>query len=190
LLHKMPMVTGRRTSGQKRLCPNQRVSGSVGEFIAGPSKRRRQERWFGHIVRLVGEKKYLVRFDNEEERECASNILKVEHMAASLPQISLFLLLKMLGKTLMETSVEELEADAAEVEDLPSASPEEEEMEHEEEANGEEDEQPEQQTDNEGRMPGQLPTAKQSTVKDYHSIKRAAKERIVALIGQEVAIST
>ena len=93
-------------------------------------------------------------------------------------------------ETLMETSIEEVEADAAEVEDLPPTSPEEEEMEHNEEANGEEEEQPEQQTDNEGRMPGQLPTAEQSTVKDYQSIKRAAKERIAALIGQEVTVST
>jgi hypothetical protein len=187
LLHKMPIETG-CTSGQKRLCPNQQISGSVVEFIAGPSKRHHQEQWFTHIVRAVGE--YLVRFDNGEERECASNILKVEHVAASLlPDIPLPTPQNAREETLMETSIWEVEADAAEVEDLPSASPEEEEMEHEVEANGEEEEQLEQQPDNEGRMPSQLLTAEQSTVKDYHSIKPAAQEKIAALIGQEVTIS-
>jgi hypothetical protein len=44
-------------------------------------------RWqclFGHIIRAVGGKKYLVRFDNGEEKKCSLNILKVEHITASL----------------------------------------------------------------------------------------------------------
>ena len=54
------MECGRRTAPQKRLATNQRVSGAVGNFIeGGPSKRRRHERWFGHIVQAVGEKKVL-----------------------------------------------------------------------------------------------------------------------------------
>jgi len=35
----------------------------------------------------VGEKRYLIRFDNGEERELPSAVLKVEHMVASLPQM-------------------------------------------------------------------------------------------------------
>jgi hypothetical protein len=78
------METGRGAAGQKRLCPNHRVSGTVGEFIEGSSKRRRRQCLFGHIIRAVGGKKYLVRFDNGEEKKCSLNILKVEHITASL----------------------------------------------------------------------------------------------------------
>jgi hypothetical protein len=45
------------------------------------------------------------------------------------------------------------------------------------------------QNDTEGRMPGQLPTAEQSIVKDYHSIKKAAKKNS-ALVGHEVTVGT
>ncbi len=76
----------RRTAPQKRLAVNQRVSGAVGEFYEDPSaKRRQRQRWFGHVVRAVGEKRYLVRFDNGEEKELASSVLKVESMVASIP---------------------------------------------------------------------------------------------------------
>jgi hypothetical protein len=37
-------------------------------------------------------------------------------------------------------------------------------------------------------MPGQLPIAEQSTVKDYHSIKRASREKIAGLVGHEVTM--
>ena len=56
-----------------------------------------------------------------------------------------------------------------------------------EEANATNAEQP---NDEEGRMPGQLPTAEQSTVKDYHSIKKSAKEKIAGLAGHEVTVGT
>jgi hypothetical protein len=109
--------------GQNRLCPNQRISGSVGEFSDGPSKRHHQQQWFGYIVRAAGEKKYQVRFDIGEERECASNILKVEHIAASLPsRYSYSYSSNVREQTVLETSIDEVEADAAEVEDLPEAS--------------------------------------------------------------------
>jgi hypothetical protein len=40
-------------------------------------------------------------------------------------------------------------------------------------------------------MPGQFPmAAEQTSAKDYHSIKKAAKEKVAALLGQEVAMST
>jgi DUF971 family protein len=40
---------------------------------------------FGYVIRAVGEKKYLVRFDNGEEKELPSAVLKVESIAASIP---------------------------------------------------------------------------------------------------------
>jgi len=46
------------------------------------------------------------------------------------------------------------------------------------------------QNDTEGRMPGQLPTAEQCIVKDCHSIKKAANEKISALVGHEVTLGT
>jgi hypothetical protein len=79
------MEGGCWSAPQKRLASKQRVSGAVGNFIEGPSKRRHCERWFGHVLRAVGEKKYLIRFDNGEEKEFPSAVLKVEHMIASLP---------------------------------------------------------------------------------------------------------
>ncbi len=201
------METGRRAAGQKRLCPNQRVSGSVGEFIEGPSKRCRRQCLFGHVIRAVGEKKYLVRFDNWEEKECSSNILKVESMAASLPpDVPLPVPQNVREEAMLDAVIGEVEQDADEGEDLPATRPEEDEVEEEdsepeatmhdepmpaeqqaEEANATNAEQP---NDEEGRMPGQLPTAEQSTVKDYHSIKKSAKEKIAGLAGHEVTVGT
>jgi len=39
-------------------------------------------------------------------------------------------------------------------------------------------------------MPGQLPTAADASQKDYHSIKKAAKDKIAALVGTEVSVVT
>jgi len=193
------MESGRRTEGQKRLCPNQHVSGSVGEFIEGPSKRRRRQRWFGHIVRAVGENKYLVRSNNGEEKECSSNILKVEHIAASLPpDVPVPIPENVREEVMLEGAIAEIEHDAEEGEDLPDIRPEEEDVEQEEEME-EQNEEPcaeesnqneATQNDAEGRMSGELPTAEQSSVKDYHSIKKAAKEKIAALVGHEVTVGT
>jgi hypothetical protein len=199
------MESGRRAGGQKRLCPNQRVSGSVGEFIEGPSKRRRRQRLFGRVIRAVGEKKYLVRFDNGEEKECPSNILKVESIVTSLPpdeQIPIAQNVR--EEAIIAAEIGEAEQDVDEAEDLPATRPEEKELEEEdsepegavpdesmpaEQQTGEADAgNTEQSNDNEGRIPGQLPTAEQSTVKDYHSIKKAAKEKIAGLVGHEVTV--
>jgi hypothetical protein len=85
---------------------------------------------------------------------------------------------------LLENALAAVEQDADEKEHMPDTRPEEEEQEVEEEVNGgqEDEAQPEsngaQEIDNEGRMPGQLPTAaEQTSSKDYHSIKKAAKEK-------------
>jgi hypothetical protein len=188
----------RQTSGQKLLSPNQRISGAVGEFIEGPSKRRRRQRWFGHVITAVGEKKYLVRFDNGEERELPSAVLKVEQATASIPpDILIPTAENVRDKATMENVIAEVEQDAGETEDVPDARPEEEEQELEEEATStiEDDVQEApngaQENNIEGRMPGQLPTAaEQSSAKDYHSIKKAAKEKVAALVGHEVTVGT
>jgi hypothetical protein len=39
-------------------------------------------------------------------------------------------------------------------------------------------------------MPGQLPTAAYASQKDYHSIKKAVKDKIAALVGTEVSVVT
>jgi hypothetical protein len=63
------MESGGHRAPQKWLAANQRVSGAVCEFIEGPSKRRHHQRWFGRIIQAVGEKRYLLHFDNGEDRE-------------------------------------------------------------------------------------------------------------------------
>jgi hypothetical protein len=39
-------------------------------------------------------------------------------------------------------------------------------------------------------MPGQLPSETDASQKDYHSIKKAAKDKIAALVGTEVSVVT
>jgi hypothetical protein len=39
-----------------------------------------------------------------------------------------------------------------------------------------------------GRMPGQLPTEAAATVKDYTSIKKVAKEKVLALASTEASV--
>jgi hypothetical protein len=143
------MEAGGRTSGQKRLCPNQRVSGAVGDFIQGPSKRRRRQRLFGHVVRAVGEKRYLIRFDNGEEKELPSAVLKVESIAASIPpDIPLPVAQNVREEALLENATADAEQDAVDTEHMPDARPEEEEQEVDEEANGGQED--EVQTDSNG----------------------------------------
>jgi hypothetical protein len=185
--------------GQKRLSPNQCVSGAAGEFIEGPSKICHWQCLFGYVIRAVGEKKNLVRFDNGEEKECSSNILKVEHIAASLPpDIPIPVPENIREVAMLEDAVAEFEQDTEEAEYLPDTRPEEEDVELEEETEQQNEEQQGEksneneaaQNDTEGRRSGQLPTAEQSTVEDYHSIKKAAKEKIAALVGHEVTVGT
>ena len=174
------MEGGRRSAPQKRLASNQRVSGAVGNFIEGPSKRRRRERWFGHVLRAVGEKKYLIRFDNGEEKELPSAVLKVEHMIASLPpDVPLPHPVNAQEEAILENAVDEV-ADTEETEDMPVDTPESEEMEEQEaEAAEMEEQQAEaaemeevgvtEELDTNGRMPGQLPSAGAvQPSKDYH----------------------
>ena len=168
-------------------------------------KRRRRERLFGHIIAAVGEKRYLVRFDNGQEKECPSNILKVESSAASIPpDIPLPARQENLASV---TAIMENEADVQDIEeteDLPAVRPEEEDAEVLDELNGGEAEEANEREaavnkpdganenihDPNGRMPGQLPKAADAVQKDYHSIKKAAKEKIAALVGTEISVVT
>jgi hypothetical protein len=191
------MEAPRRMASQKWLTPNQRVSGAVEEFIeGGPKKLRQRQRLFGHIIRATGERRYLVHFDNGEEKELPSNVLKVESTAASIPpDISLPAQENVRGIAMVEADANFQEAE--EHEDLPVLRPEEEDAEVEEERNGGE---AEENADDEegavnagwpyGRMPGQLPTAANASQKDYHSIKKAAKDKTAALAGTEVSVVT
>jgi hypothetical protein len=79
------MEAGRWKTSQKHLTCNPRVSGSVGDFISDPSKCCCHQRLFGNVVRVTGERCYLVHFDDGQEKECSFNISKVESFSSSLP---------------------------------------------------------------------------------------------------------
>jgi hypothetical protein len=196
----------------------------VGGFIPGPSKRRRRQRLFGHVIRAVGERCYLVHYDDGQERECASNILKVESSTASIPpDMPLPICEVVRDFSAVEEAAGDPDAlDSEEAEDMPDIRPEEEEaeaaaeeqnpMETEDDAeanvapsavdnviegtegNGEavqnNNEAPGDVHDPNGRMPEQLPMEASATVKDYHSIKKAAKEKNAALVGSEVTVTS
>jgi hypothetical protein len=77
--------SARRATANKRLHVHQRVSGAVGEYIQGPTKHCHHQRLCRHIISAIGEKKYLVRFDDGSEKECSSALLRVAKSHASLP---------------------------------------------------------------------------------------------------------
>lgn len=146
-----------------------------------------------------------MRFDNGQEKELPSNVLKVESAAASIPPDMPLPDRQHIRdvRAIIETNADVQEA--TEDEDLPVLRPEEEDAEAaEEEVNGGEAEEDnngeaihdapnatnEITHDPNGRMPGQIPTAAAASVKDYHSIKKAAKEKIAALVGTEVSVVT
>jgi hypothetical protein len=158
------------------------------------------------VLRAIGEKCYLVRFDDGQEKECSSNILKVESSSASLPPD---MPLPVREVTRDMSAVEEAAGDpdvldGEEVEDMPAIRPEEEDAEVLDELNGGEAEEANKREaavnkpdganenihDPNGRMPGQLPKAADAVQKDYHSIKKAAKEKIAALVGTEISVVT
>jgi hypothetical protein len=174
----------RRATANKRLHVNQRVSGSVGEYIEGPTKRRRRQRLYGHIISAIGERKYMVRFDDGSEKECSSALLRVEKMHTNVPPD-----IQMPTETTLEHRVvlhdlEEEVVDQEEEEPL-GASPDDEEMEEVlAEATQDDGDPP-------NGMPGQLPTEKeQPLAKDYTAIKMQALEIITSLVGEKVTIKT
>jgi hypothetical protein len=159
----------------KRRMVNQRVSGSFGEWIEGPTKRQRRQRLYGHIVTAVGEKRYLVRFDDGQEKECSSKSLKVERMHEALPPDVVppppSNVPEQRELDLLAEEVDNQEED----EHLALAAPDGEEREDREEES--ENEQEDENAEPPLGMPGQLPTEKdQPNIQDYHEIKRVTKE--------------
>jgi hypothetical protein len=146
---------------------------------------------YGYVISAVGEKKYLVKFDDGSEKECSSNILQVERLHASIPpDVPLPPQVPHEHRVEVSEVLEEV-ADQNEEEPL-GVSPDEEEI----EAKAEE---PDMEGDNTGNtdeppngMPGQLPTEQeeQPTIKDYATIKRQALEKSKSLVGQQVTVAT
>ncbi len=200
------MEGSRRTASQKRLIPDQRVSGAAGNYIPGPTKRRRWERLFGYVVLSVGENRYLVRFDNGEEKELPSAVLKVESIVAALPPDALLpVACDMQEERLLLDAVAEQLIDDHEEEDLPDQLPDsgeaeaEEEMQNAAEENGTAEEEMENAADENGndahgQIPGQLPTEAavdaNNGPRDYVSLKRLALEKVAALRGTIVMVGT
>jgi hypothetical protein len=85
--HKKPAMedSTRRATTNKGLHVNQRVSGAIGDYIEGPTKRRRHQRLYGHIISAIGERKYMVRLDDGGKKECSSALLRVEKMHTNVP---------------------------------------------------------------------------------------------------------
>ena len=63
-----------------------RVSGKHGEYTMTEGGQKSRQRIYGYVMESSGNNKYLVRFDNNMEKECFSNTLKIESDAAAVPQ--------------------------------------------------------------------------------------------------------
>ncbi len=120
------MEAGRRTASQKHLACNRRVSSAVGDFISGQSKCRCHQRLFGNMIRAMGERCYLVHFDDGQETECSTKILKVESLSASFP---LDIPVPAHDEVWVISAVEEASGDSDMLEDMPAIRPEEEDAE-------------------------------------------------------------
>jgi hypothetical protein len=170
----------------------------VGEYIQGPTKHCQHQRLFGHIISAVGEKKYLVRFDNGNEKECSSALiralLRVEKSHASLPPDVPVHVPENIQHRVDVADVEEEVADQEDEEPF-AASPEDEDMEATlEDTDGMDDNPPNATTEDReppNGVPGQLPTeSDQPLAKDYAVIKKQTLEKIQALVGEKVTIKT
>ena len=69
-----------------------RISGKHGDYMdnpmqvqGGPRRRKVRIRLYGYVLSSCGENKYLIRFDNKLEKECASNTLKIEEDSVVFP---------------------------------------------------------------------------------------------------------
>ncbi len=183
--------TVRKTTANKRLLVNQRVSGAVGDYLQGPTKNRQQQRLYGNILSAVGERRYLVRFDNVLEKECTSAVLRVETTHSSLPP-DLPLPTAQTEYRVEEGDAQEELMDQEEEEPLAAESPDDDDDDSSESIGGD-NEPPSGGDDPPNGMPGQLPTegeAEVRTSKDYHAIKQLALEKISSLVGEDVVIRT
>jgi hypothetical protein len=175
--------SARGATTNKQLHVNQRVSGALGEYMEGPTKRCRHQRLYGHIISAVGKWKYLVHFDDGTEKECPSAVLKVEKVVANLPPD---VQVPAPSNTVKAAEVQEAEdeiVDQDEEEALPEV-PEVEEAEVTAELEGEEvaDEDVEAADESQpSGMIGQLPTAQEAALasgKDYVTIEKVAWKKV------------
>jgi hypothetical protein len=164
----------------RRLATHQQVSGAFGDFVEGLTKRRRRQQLYRQIISAVGEKRYLVQFDNGIEKECCSNTLRVESMHEALPPDVVLPAATTAGE---HREIEQSEEALAYQEEAEPGE--------ELEADNIDDDINDIPGDEEipSGMPGQLPSEVEQP-KDYATIKKQAKEKIAAMVGQEVTVST
>ena len=132
---------------------------------------------FGNITSAVGERRYLVRFDDGTENECSSAVLRVEKTHSSLPP-DVPLPSNEIEYHVVEDEVQEEIIDQEEEEPLTGESPDSDEEEEEVEStnNDASDDPP-------PGMPGQLPTEhEQPMTKDYATVKKVAWDKINSLV--------
>ncbi len=121
---------------------------------------------FGNITSAVGERRYLVRFDDGTENECSSAVLRVEKTHSSLPP-DVPLPSNEIEYHVVEDEVQEEIIDQEEEEPLTGKSPDSD-VEEESNENGDGDDPP-------PGIPGQLPTEhEQHMTKDYASVKKGS----------------
>jgi hypothetical protein len=182
-----------RTKPQKRLVHGQRISTCVGNYIADSkadsSQGKKRKRLFGNIIKAVGERRYLVKFDNETNpRELGSQVLKVETLGASLPPDIPIPAPNNPREVVELENIEELVDPQDDEEHLPPHAPEHDEVEAEREDS---EDVHEIQQDQEGRIPGQLERisgVQQPAVSNYETVKIQAEAKIAALIGKTVLV--
>jgi hypothetical protein len=136
-------------SGQqpKRLLTGSHISGAFGDFYDNPDpniQRRKRLRIYGTITGACSERKYTVQFDSGQIIECFSNTLHLERPATALPPVEIQAAVAEVeaeGNHVEEAAriIEDNKAAAndAEVEEnLPGDTPEDEDEEGTEEADG------------------------------------------------------
>ena len=86
----VPIPTVRRA--RKRMIAGMRMSGKHGPLVDNPLQvegaakmRKVKERLCGCVLESSGNNKYLVRFDNNLEKACASGTLRIESQSAAIP---------------------------------------------------------------------------------------------------------
>ena len=137
------------------------------------------------------ERHYLVCFDDGQENECSSNILKVETLSSSLPPDIPLPAHDMVWdiSAVEEASGDPDVLDNEEVEDMPAIRPKEEDAEAANEEENLSDTASFKKTaealqdnndihDPNEQMPGQKPMEESAMVKDYHSIKKQQRRKL------------
>ncbi len=173
----------------KHISAHQQVSGSFGDNIQGPTNHQRQQHSYGQVVSAVGEKKYLIWFDNGQEKECSSNSLRVEKINEAIPPD----VIPSQPTTIHEEmELEEQVEDAADQEEEEESAVEADEGNEEEQESKDADapvEEGETQEAVSDGMTGKLP-AGDNLPNDYAAVKKAAKDKIAAMVGKEVMMTS